>query len=43
MVMHRFGERLYSGLEKTLRDCFEKVAADIENNQGVFSSKFEQR
>lgn len=43
MVLHRFGERLYSGLTQTLREHLEKVAADIETSQGEsFLRRMEQ-
>jgi Cullin family len=34
MVLHKFGDRLYSGLQKTLIDRLKTVAAKIEAAQG---------
>lgn len=34
MVLHRFGDRLYDGLKRTLRSHMEKVAHEIESNRG---------
>lgn len=44
MVLHRFGDRLYSGLITTLSGHLQIIASDIESNQGEsFLKELKQR
>lgn len=44
MVLHKFGDRLYSGLENTLRKYLMTVAGQIDGTQGTaFLPEFRQR
>lgn len=35
MVLHKYGDRLYTGLKKTLTDQLKTVAGRIEASQGL--------
>lgn len=35
MVLHKYGERLYSGVQEALRSHLRRVAADVVNAQGT--------